>query len=234
MGTGTGEKKDILLVEDDRGVAMGIVYALQQEGFRVTGVRSAAEARDRFATGDFALVILDIGLPDGTGFDLCREWRQVSAVPILFLTARDLEIDKVLGLELGGDDYVTKPFGVRELCARVRALIRRARPERVPPGQHLQALDLAIDLEGRRVFRAGERLYLTHTEFELLRHLAGRPGKVFTRDELLSSIWDTAYPGDTKTVDVHVKNLRKKLSEDAPDRQYIETVRGVGYKWGEA
>jgi len=226
-------KRDILLVEDDRGVAMGVSYALRQDGWQVTKAKNAAEARQEFARREYVLIILDVGLPDGTGFDLCREWRRTSAVPIIFLTARDMEIDKVLGLELGGDDYVTKPFGVRELCARVRALVRRFHPARPAAGSTLNAGDLLIDLDGHRVTRGDERIYLTLTEFELLRHLAGRPGKVFTREELLNSIWDVSFAGDTKTVDVHIKNLRKKLG-DGSRKNYIETVRGIGYKWGEA
>jgi len=223
-------------VEDDYAVALGVRYALEQEGWSVTVAATAEAARLAFAAADFAVTVVDIGLPDGSGLDLCREWRAKSAVPILFLTARDLEIDRVLGLELGGDDYVTKPFSTRELVARVRALYRRAYelPRAVDRGRtRLQVRDLTIDLERHRVSRGGTNLQLTPTEFDLLYILARHPGRVFTRAELLNLLWDTAFEGSLNTIDVHIHNLRKKLGTAPDGKSYIETVRGVGYRWRE-
>jgi two-component system, OmpR family, response regulator VicR len=225
------ERKSILLVEDDHGVALGICYALKQDGWEVTEASTAAEARKYFAEAEFDLAILDIGLPDGTGFDLCKEWRQNTSMPILFLTARDMEADKVLGLELGGDDYVTKPFGVRELCARIRALYRRSASTKQSIEQKLTLKDLTIDFEKRKVYIGAENINLTHTEFEILKNLSRNPDKVFTREELIEKIWDINFFGGAKTIDVHIRNLRKKLGENYGPEGYIETVRGLGYKW---
>jgi len=235
LGSDPGRR--LLLVEDDYAVAMGVRYALEQEGWDVTVASTVAEAREAFDSIDFALTVVDIGLPDGSGLDLCREWRRRSPLPILFLTARDLELDRVLGLELGGDDYVTKPFSTRELVARVRALYRRSYElsRTTSLGETvLEARDLLIDLERHRVTRGGDDLRLTPTEFDLLYRLARRPGKVFTREELLNSLWGTTFEGSLNTIDVHIHNLRRKLREGCEDKSYIDTVRGLGYRWREA
>jgi len=223
--------RDILLVEDDEGVRMGVRYALEMDGWQVLEAESVAEARELFERRNFALALLDIGLPDGSGLDLCRWMRERSSLPILFLTARDAEVDKVLGLELGGDDYITKPFSTRELCARVRAMYRRAYDIRDSQGGPIRRGDLLISFEERKILKGGEPISLTHTEFEILRFMATRPGKVFTREELLQQIWDVSFVGGAKTIDVHIHNMRSKL-DPAPDgASYIETVRGAGYKW---
>ncbi|MHB8928030.1 MAG: response regulator transcription factor [Bacillota bacterium] len=226
--------KPILVVEDDHGVTMGLTYALKQEGWRVAQAATLAEARRLFAAEEPALAIVDIGLPDGSGFDLVREWRRVSSLPILFLTARDMEADKVLGLEIGADDYVTKPFGVRELVARCRALLRRVKAPVTGESPTFRTLDLLVDLEKRKVTKGQGSIHLTHTEFEILRHLARRPGKVFSREELIQSIWDVSFFGGAKTIDVHIRNLREKLGGGPDNEGYIETVRGAGYKWRES
>ncbi|HEY3314548.1 MAG TPA: response regulator transcription factor [Bacillota bacterium] len=226
--------KPILVVEDDHGVTMGLSYALKQEGWRVAEAPSLAEARKLYAAEEPALAIVDIGLPDGSGFDLVREWRKTSPVPILFLTARDLEADKVLGLEIGGDDYVTKPFGVRELVARCRALLRRVKAPGAGEAPTFRTFDLLVDMDKRKVQKGQEVVHLTHTEFEILRHLAKRPGKVFSREELIQSIWDVNFFGGAKTIDVHIRNLRQKLGDGPDGKGYVETVRGAGYKWRES
>ncbi|MHB0885525.1 MAG: response regulator transcription factor [Bacillota bacterium] len=226
--------KAILVVEDDHGVSMGLAYALKQEGWRVAQAATLAEARREFAAQEPALAIVDIGLPDGSGFDLVREWRRVSSLPILFLTARDMESDKVLGLEIGADDYVTKPFSVRELVARCRALLRRAKPPGAGEAPAFRTFDLLVDLEKRKVTRGEDSIHLTHTEFEILRHLARRPGRVFSREELIQSIWDVNFFGGAKTIDVHIRNLRQKLGAGPDGHDYVETVRGAGYKWRES
>lgn len=227
------DNRSIIVVEDDHGVALGISYALKQDGWDVTTASSVVEARKIFNEANFNIAILDIGLPDGTGFDLCKEWREKSDIPILFLTARDMEQDKVTGLELGGDDYVTKPFGVKELCARIRALYRRSSSVKATPEQKILYRDIIIDLEKRKVYKNNENIDLTHTEFEILKYLIRTPNKVFTREELIEKIWDIHFFGGAKTIDVHIRNLRKKLGDNYSSEGYIETVRGSGYKWRE-
>lgn len=227
------DNRKVIVVEDDHGVALGISYALKQDNWQVTTASTVAEARKVFDEQNFDIAILDIGLPDGTGFDLCKEWRENNDIPILFLTARDMETDKVTGLELGGDDYVTKPFGVKELCARIRALYRRSATSKAIPEQIITFRDLTIDLEKRKVYKNKVNIDLTHTEFEIIKYLIRSPEKVFTREELIEKIWDINFFGGAKTIDVHIRNLRKKLGDNYSSEGYIETVRGIGYKWRE-
>jgi DNA-binding response OmpR family regulator len=227
----------ILVVEDEFAVARGVQYALQQEGYAVSVARNGEEGLE-FATSQAPdLVILDVRLPGIDGFEVLRRLRSTgSKAPVLFLTARDDEVDKVIGLELGADDYLTKPFGLRELMSRIKALLRRAYGDLADAagGRVIRHRDLVIDLERRRVQRSGRRIGLTATEFEILRHLAARPGRVYTRRELLELIRDyEALDQDEKTINVHVSHLREKLEDDPGDPSFILTVRGAGYAFAE-
>jgi two-component system catabolic regulation response regulator CreB len=223
----------ILLVEDDPAIAGTVVFALQREGFTVEHVLLTSLARDRVCGAAPALVILDLGLPDGSGLDLCREWRQsgdpaLRALPVLMLTARAEELDRVVGLELGADDYMTKPFSPRELVARVRALLRRAAlPPAVAPASEDGLFQL--DADGQRIRFAGQWLALTRLEFGLLRALLRSPGRIRSREALLDEVWGTEGDATDRTVDTHVKTLRAKLRAVRPGLETIATHRGMGY-----
>ncbi len=221
----------ILLVEDEAPVAKGVRYALEAEGWRVVWSPDAADALRQVATAPPALAILDVRLPGMGGLELCREIRRTYTFPVMFLTARDEEVDRVLGLELGADDYLTKPFAVRELVARVRALLRRAYGEYAAAAVGTITLgEIVIDSERRRVTRSGRSVNLTATEFDLLLALARHPGRVLSREALLRAVRDDeAFVGDETTVTVHIRHLRAKLEERPDEPQYIVTVRGVGY-----
>ncbi len=227
----------ILIVEDEYAVARGIQYALQQEGYQVAVARSGEEGLE-FATNQAPdLIVLDVRLPGMDGFEVLRRLRASgSKAPVLILTARDDEVDKVIGLELGADDYVTKPFGLRELMSRIKALLRRAYGDLADAvgGRVIRHRDLLIDLERRRVQRGQRRIALTATEFEILRHLASRPGRVFSRRELLELIRDyEALDQDEKTINVHVSHLREKIEDDPSAPAFVLTVRGAGYAFAE-
>ena len=227
----------ILIVEDEYAVARGIQYALEQEGYDVTVARKGSEGLD-FATRQAPdLVILDVRLPDMDGFEVLRRLRGAgNKAPVMFLTARDEEMDKVVGLELGADDYLGKPFGLRELMSRIKALLRRAYGDLADAagGRLIRHHDLVIDLERRRVQRGARRISLTATEFEILRHLASRPGRVFSRRELLELVRDyEALDQDEKTINVHISHLREKVEDDPSDPAFILTVRGAGYAFAE-
>lgn len=223
----------LLLVEDDLDVARAVSLALEDEGWRVEHTPDGAAGLKRASSGEHDLVILDVRLPGMSGFDLCRELRRTSSVPVLFLTARGDEMDKVVGLELGGDDYLAKPFGIRELRARVRALLRRSQPQ-LEGERRIRAADLQILPERRSVYRGAERIHLTNSEFELLLAMSQRPGMVFTREMLMETLWETdRNTGSLLTVNVHIRNLRERLGDDPENPRYIATVRGVGYKFME-
>jgi two-component system response regulator RegX3 len=218
----------LLVVEDDEGIAEPLVEGLRREGFEVTWVGTGAEA---LAAGPVDMVLLDLGLPDMDGYRVCQELRAESAVPIIVVTARGAEVDKVVGLELGADDYLAKPFGIRELVARIRAVRRRTDSSPTPSSERLQQLgDLTIDRRTRRVLVEGEERALTPKEFDLLALLANDPGAVVTRQQILEEVWDPHWYGPTKTVDVHVASLRRKLGHP----EWVETVRGVGLRLGPA
>jgi DNA-binding response OmpR family regulator len=223
----------ILLVDDEDSVQRLLAYPLEREGFRVIPAHDGEEALERFAAEAVDLVVLDIMLPKLDGLEVCRRLRSQSTVPIIMLTARDDEFDKVLGLELGADDYITKPFSIREFRSRVRALLRRSAAPRheIREDEAIEAGDLRVDLSKRSVTIRGESVELTYVEFELLRTVASAPGKVFSRQALLEAIWgDSAYR-EPRTIDVHVRHLREKLERDARQPEYIFTVRGVGYRF---
>ncbi|MEZ5100501.1 MAG: response regulator transcription factor [Thermoleophilia bacterium] len=225
----------ILLVDDEESVQKLLTFPLEREGFRVIQARDGEEALARFAEEHVDLVVLDIMLPRLDGYDVCRRLRQESTVPIIMLTARDDEVDKVLGLELGADDYITKPFSIREFRSRVRALLRRAQlaapAQQAPPDERIEIDGLVIDLPRRTVEANGEQVQLTYVEFELLRTLAASPGRVFSRAMLLESLWGSSAYRDPRTIDVHVRHLREKIERDAKEPSYILTVRGVGYRF---
>lgn len=216
----------ILLVEDEDAIAQTLIYALETENFRPLWTRLGQESLTLLKTGDIAAMILDIGLPDGNGFDLCQEIRRFSDLPILFLTARQSEIDKVLGLELGGDDYVTKPFSPREVVARIKRLLKRAALQVSAPKKS-NALELKLE-HGLASFY-GTPLRLTRYELLLLHVLFQQPGRIFSRTQLMDAVWTDALDTDERTVDTHIKTLRAKLRAIRPEAEIIHTHRGLGY-----
>jgi DNA-binding response OmpR family regulator len=225
----------ILLVDDEESVRKLLTYPLERDGYRVVQASDGEEALARFDGEEVDLVVLDVMLPKLDGLEVCKRLRARSTVPIVMLTARDDELDKVLGLELGADDYITKPFSIREFRSRVRALLRRAAASRYEPRD-----DEAIEMDGLRIDPArrsvevnGEAVQLTYVEFELLRTLAQRPGRVLTRQALLEALWGSSDYREPRTIDVHVRHLREKLERDPREPQYILTVRGVGYRFRE-
>jgi DNA-binding response OmpR family regulator len=227
------DSSTILLVDDEDSVQKLLAYPLERDGFRVLQARDGEEALARFASEDVDLVVLDLMLPKLDGLEVCRRLRAASEVPIIMLTARDDELDKVVGLELGADDYITKPFSIREFRSRVRALLRRASATRANGGPRdvISSHGLTIDLGRRAVEIGGRSVQLTYVEFELLRTLAGHPGRVYSRRMLLESLWGAADYREPRTIDVHVRHLREKLEPDPAEPEYILTVRGVGYRF---
>ena len=214
-----------VVIEDDEAIGALVVAYLEQAGFQVVCEQTGEKGLDAVERHDPRVVVLDLALPDLDGLEVCRQLRASGPVPILILTARDEEVDRIIGLELGADDYVTKPFSPRELVARVRAILRRAEPAPEAHGM-IELGDVRLDRRQRRVAVAGSPVPLRTLEFELLAELAENAGQVVTRDRLLERVWGLSFAGGTRTVDVHVAQLRKKLAR--PD--LIETVRGVGYR----
>ena len=226
------EPTRILLVEDEPSLVETVRYALEREGFGVTVARDGREALDRFAAEPPDLVILDLMLPAVSGLDVCRRIRESSMVPIVIVTAKDAEADKVAGLELGADDYVTKPFSVRELVSRVRANLRRsqmAMPDAA--GDVLTGGPIRLDAARHEVTVRGDPVAFPPKEFELLESFLRSPGRLLTRERLIQRIWGGDYVGDTKTLDVHVKRLRQKIERDPHEPEHLLTVRGLGYKF---
>lgn len=215
---------DILIVEDEPAIADAIAYALKTEGFTPRHVLTGGEALAVVAAGEVRLVVLDVGLPDLSGFEVCRRIRATSEVPVLFLTARSEEVDRVLGLEIGGDDYVAKPFSPRELVARVRVILRRLERREGPSLRGFEH-----DAPGRRIRYGGIPLDLTRYEYLLLRTLLAQPERIFTRTQLMEQVWAGAEESSDRTVDTHVKTLRAKLRAVDPEADPIQTHRGVGY-----
>jgi DNA-binding response OmpR family regulator len=230
--------RTILLVEDEDSIALPLASALEREGYatRITG--SAPEAIALAAELQPVLILLDVMLADGSGLDVCREIRRNSKVPIIMLTARGDETDRVVGLELGADDYVVKPFSGRELVARIRAVLRRVPDEAPAPpaaaGHEHRVGGLVVDTAMRRAVLDDEEVALTRREFDLLALLVANAGTVLTRERLIDEVWDTNWFGSTKTLDVHVSSLRRKLGDDAVDSRYLHTVRGVGFRFAAA
>jgi two-component system response regulator RegX3 len=224
-------KRSVLLVEDEQSIVEPLAAALAREGFETSVAASAAEALDLAGRMSPDVVLLDLMLPDGSGYDVCRELRRSSKVPIIMLTARGEEADRIVGLELGADDYVVKPFSARELVARMRAVLRRTEdePAREPDGE-LQAGPIMVDPARRQATVEGRALELSRKEFDLLELLAREAGRVVTRERLIEEVWDTTWFGSTKTLDVHVSALRRKLGDDPASPRYLHTVRGVGFR----
>lgn len=220
----------VLLVEDEIGLAEGLTYQLEREGYQVEHRVDGAAALTLFQESGADLVLLDLMLPGMTGEDICRSIRRTSDVPIIMLTARDTDIDKIVGLELGADDYITKPFNTRELLARMRAVLRRSNSD----GSSTPALEgggVRLDPERFEVTVHGELVHLPRKEFELLELLMENRGRVLTREHLIDQIWGSDYFGDTRTLDVHIKRLRSKIETDPHDPKHLQTIRGLGYKF---
>ncbi|WP_217135605.1 response regulator [Leucobacter chinensis] len=229
----------ILLVEDEDSIADPLAFLLEREGYRVRIARDGRAALEEFAKDTYDLVLLDLMLPFVPGTEVCREIRQTSQVPIIMLTAKDTEIDIVVGLELGADDYITKPYSSRELLARVRAMLRRSDTPR-PESSEAEPLDdsviegqgISLDTERHEVHVRGERTQMPLREFELLSLLMRNQGRVLTRGQLIDRVWGSDYFGDTKTLDVHIKRIRARIEENPKQPQIVHTVRGVGYRFG--
>ncbi len=223
----------ILVVEDEFSISEPFSRLLAREGFDPVVAPTVAEALEEFTRQRPDLILLDLGLPDGDGRDLAREVRRESEVPIIMLTARGTETDRIVGLEIGADDYVVKPFSSAEVIARIRAVLRRAPTEESEEQDDREAIEvrgLRIDPASRKASLDGEELELSRKEFDLLAEIAYASGDVIPRDELMSRVWDENWFGSTKTLDVHIGWLRKKLGDDASDPRWIETVRGVGFR----
>jgi len=224
----------ILLVDDEEAIQKLLTFPMEKEGYDIVQAMDGETALEKFREQPFDLVVLDIMLPGIDGTDVCRMIRSESTVPIIMLTAKSDEFDKVLGLEIGADDYITKPFSIREFRSRVKAQLRRAQMIRQPSESVRDVLEidrLRLDFLKRNVFVAGDKVDLTYKEFELLKTLVSHPGRVFSRDSLLQLVWGDADFRDPRTVDVHIRHLREKIEPDAHDPEYIFTVRGAGYKF---
>jgi two-component system response regulator RegX3 len=221
----------ILLIEDEEGLGEALEYQLEREGYTVERYTDGAVGLDRFNAAGADLLLLDLMLPGMSGEEICREIRRGSSVPIIMLTARDTEIDKVVGLELGADDYVTKPFSTRELLARIRSVLRRAGARRHPSDGVLEAGGIRLDPERFEVTVEGEPVHMPRKEFELLELLMENSGRVLTRETLIDRIWGADYFGDTRTLDVHIKRLRAKCEPDPRNPRHLVTIRGLGYKF---
>ena len=227
-------KRLILLVEDEESITTPLAEALGREGFEAKVARTAAEAIRLGTKLRPDLVLLDLMLPDGSGFDVCRELRAASRVPIIILSAKGEEADRVVGLELGADDYVVKPFSAREVVARIRAVLRRTAAPNLPESGPIEIGGVRIDPSRRSVTSDGELLELSRKEFDLLALLMREAGTVVPRERLIDEVWDVNWFGSTKTLDVHVSGLRKKLGDDSAQPRYLYTVRGVGFRFAGA
>jgi two-component system response regulator RegX3 len=220
----------VLVVEDEESYSDALAYMLRKEGFEVAVAGTGPDALSEFDRAGADIVLLDLMLPGLPGTEVCRRLRQVSAVPVIMVTAKDAEVDKVVGLELGADDYIIKPYSPRELVARVRAVLRRGQDiEPLPPT--LEAGRVRMDVERHVVTVEGDEVRLPLKEFELLEMFLRNPGRVLTRGQLIDRVWGADYVGDTKTLDVHVKRLRGKIEPDPANPRYLVTVRGLGYKY---
>lgn len=223
--------KRVLVVDDEKLIVKGIRFSLEQEGMEVDCAYDGEEALEKAKEKEYDMILLDIMLPKLTGLEVCQQIREFSSVPIIMLTAKGEDMDKILGLEYGADDYITKPFNILEVKARIKAIIRRMRKEEAKEsfGKTLVSGDLKLDCEGRRVFIAGKEINLTAKEFDVLELLAKNPNKVYSRENLLNLVWGYEYPGDVRTVDVHIRRLREKIEAVPSDPKYVHTKWGIGY-----
>jgi two-component system response regulator RegX3 len=220
----------ILLADDEPDILEPVSYALRTEGFEVEAVGDGERALAAAQAGGYDVVVLDVMMPKLSGTEVCRRLRAQSIVPIIMLTAKDAEVDRILGLELGADDYVTKPFSPRELVSRIRAVLRRGELERSAAGASIRAGDVEIDLAAHRVTVAGRDVRLTPSEFKVLTMLAAQPNRVFSRWQIMEHLWDALYVGTARAADVHVSNLRRKIEDDPANPERVVTVREAGYK----
>jgi DNA-binding response OmpR family regulator len=224
--------KRILIIDDEPLIIESVSYNLKQEGYDVIAAGDGETGLQLALSTDVDLILLDLMLPGLTGLEICRSIRKHSEVPIIMLTAKEGEIDRILGLELGADDYVTKPFSMRELQARIKSVLKRMNPgSKTSESKTLDFGDLSLDLPGHEVSVKGQVVDLSSKEYELLRILANHPGQVLTREQLLNLVWGSDFYGDSRTVDVHIRWLREKIEENPGEPKYIQTVRGVGYKF---
>jgi len=223
--------RKVLVVDDEKLIVKGIRFSLLQDDYEVDCAYDGEEALEMARRKEYDMILLDLMLPKISGLDVCREIREFSQVPIIMLTAKGEDMDKILGLEYGADDYITKPFNILEVKARIKAIIRRnrIRSERAAGGTSVAVRDLRLDVDSRRVFVAGREVNLTAKEFDLLELFVTNPGKVYSREQLLGLIWGESYPGDVRTVDVHVRRLREKIEENPAEPKYVYTKWGVGY-----
>ena len=228
--------RKVLIVDADESTRREIRVACAQDGYHVLEAETGAEGLRELGTEHPSLVLLEVALPDGSGFDVCRELRRTDAVvPVIMMSVRSEEIDVVVALEIGADDYVTKPLRLRELMARMAAHLRRARTESAEAIRNrLEFRDLVIDVNERRIYKAGKEVELTHTEFDLLTFLASNAGKVLSREKILNSIWGYEYPIETRVIDVHIRNLRRKIESQPSRPYYILAVPGIGYRFTNA
>ena len=223
--------KRVLVVDDEKLIVKGIRFSLEQEGMEVDCAYDGEEALEKAKEKEYDMILLDIMLPKLTGLEVCQQIREFSSVPIIMLTAKGEDMDKILGLEYGADDYITKPFNILEVKARIKAIMRRMRKEEAKEsfGKTLVSGDLKLDCEGRRVFIAGKEINLTAKEFDVLELLAKNTNKVYSRENLLNLVWGYEYPGDVRTVDVHIRRLREKIEAVPSDPKYVHTKWGIGY-----
>lgn len=222
--------KKVLVVDDEKLIVKGLRFSLEQEGMEVDCAYDGEEALEYARSKEYDMVLLDVMLPKMDGFEVCQQIREFSNMPIVMLTAKGDDMDKILGLEYGADDYITKPFNILEIKARIKAIMRRTgRPEKGSQGKVVEASELRMDLESRRLFIAGKEINLTAKEFDLLELMALNPGKVYGRESLLNTVWGYEYPGDVRTVDVHIRRLREKIEANPSEPKYVHTKWGVGY-----
>lgn len=220
-----------LVVDDEKLIVKGIRFSLEQDDMQVDCAYDGEEALEYARNNEYDIILLDVMLPKLTGFEVCQQIREFSNVPIIMLTAKDDDMDKILGLEYGADDYITKPFNILEVKARIKAIMRRMEPKKGNTASLKEIVSgvMRLDSEGRRCYIAGKEIGLTAKEFEVLELLILNPNKVYSRDELLKLIWGTDYPGDVRTVDVHIRRLREKIEENPSEPKYVHTKWGVGY-----
>ena len=223
----------VLVVDDEKMIVKGIRFSLLQDGYEVDTAYDGEEARQKASENQYDIILLDVMLPKLSGLDVLQQIREFSAVPVIMLTAKGEDMDKILGLDYGADDYITKPFNILEVKARIKAIIRRVAGSRRDRGDEderiLENGDLRMDFDNRRVTVSGKEINLTSKEFELLELLATHPGKVYSRSMLLQTVWGKDYPGDVRTVDVHIRRLREKVEPNASEPVYVQTKWGVGY-----
>lgn len=221
--------KKVLVVDDEKLIVKGIRFSLEQDGMEVDCAYDGEEALEMIRNKEYDIILLDVMLPKLTGFEVCQHIREFSSVPVVMLTAKGEDMDKILGLEYGADDYITKPFNILEVKARIKAIIRRTSPKPKEADKVIESGDMKLDCEGRRVYISGREINLTAKEFELLELLVVNANKVYSRENLLKLVWVSSYPGDVRTVDVHIRRLREKIESNPSEPKYVHTKWGVGY-----